>query len=78
MSVESMPPSVFPHWIHRIQYRCDACHTRLFEMELGTTIITMDGMRDGETCGACHNGERSFAVGIKTCNRCHRVESEQD
>ena len=71
MSAESMPPSVFPHWIHRVNYRCDACHKRLFEMELGATEITMDMMRKGESCGTCHNDEIAFGVQLETCETCH-------
>lgn len=77
MSVESMPASVFPHWIHRVRYRCDACHTRLFEMELGKTDISMDMMREGQSCGTCHDGERAFNVSIQSCNRCHAVSAEE-
>lgn len=78
MSVKSMPASRFPHWIHRINYRCDACHMRLFAMETGATSITMSGMRKGETCGACHDGERAFAVSIESCNTCHAAPSSEE
>jgi len=64
-------PAVFPHWVHRVRYRCDACHNRLFQMKLGATEITMDQMFDGESCATCHNGKRAFAVSFSTCNRCH-------
>jgi len=68
---EVVPPSKFPHWIHRVQFRCDACHNRLFKMELGASEITMEAMSKGESCGVCHNGERAFAVDFNSCNRCH-------
>ena len=71
-SVEITPSSIFPHWIHRINYRCDACHDRLFKMELGASEISMDLMKNGGSCGACHNGEAAFAVSFQSCNRCHR------
>jgi len=76
MSVASLPASVFPHWVHRVNYRCDACHTRLFEMELGATEITMEMMKRGESCGTCHNGETAFAIMLETCDRCHVPPSE--
>ena len=47
----SFPPAIFPHWIHRINYRCDACHDSLFRMEQGSTEITMGGFRRG--AGSC-------------------------
>jgi c(7)-type cytochrome triheme protein len=71
MNVDSLPASVFPHWVHRVNYRCDACHTRLFEMKLGATEVTMDMMKNGESCGTCHNGDIAFAVALETCDRCH-------
>lgn len=72
----AFPPSLFPHWIHRINYRCDACHDSLFEMKRGGTPVSMDLMDDGKVCGACHNGQIAFASNFQTCHRCH-VKSEE-
>lgn len=69
--LETFPPAVFPHWIHRINYRCDACHDDLFEMKRGTTPITMEMIKKGEVCGACHNGKLAFLPSFENCNRCH-------
>ena len=69
--LSSFPPSLFPHWIHRINYRCDACHDSLFEMKRGGTPVTMDLMKEGKVCGACHNGQLAFGSDMQTCNRCH-------
>jgi c(7)-type cytochrome triheme protein len=71
--VEIFPPSVFPHWRHRIHYRCDACHDSLFKMTKGTTPITMDLMAEGKSCGACHNGNQAFETNFANCARCHHV-----
>ena len=76
MSVDSMPASVFPHWIHRIHYRCDACHDSLFEMKYGGTPVTMDLMGQGKVCGTCHNGQLAFPSNFDSCHRCH-VEPEE-
>ena len=67
----SFPPAVFPHWIHRIHYRCDACHDSLFEMKRGGTPVSMDLMKAEKVCGACHNGELAFGSDFQTCDRCH-------
>lgn len=67
----AFPPALFPHWIHRINYRCDACHDDLFEMKRGGTPVTMDLMDDGKVCGACHNDQVAFASSFQTCHRCH-------
>jgi len=72
----AFPPALFPHWIHRINYRCDACHDDLFEMKRGGTTVTMDLMDDGEVCGACHNGQIAFASTFQTCHRCH-IKTDQ-
>ncbi len=78
VSVEMTPPSIFPHWIHRINYRCDACHDRLFKMELGATEISMDLMKGGGSCGTCHNGEVAFTINFQSCNRCHVPMAQDD
>lgn len=72
----AFPPSVFPHWKHRINYRCDACHNDLFKMKLGDTVITMDMMKKGESCGSCHNGNLAFDTSFSNCARCHRVPED--
>ena len=74
--LQSFPPSIFPHWIHRINYRCDACHDSLFEMKRGGTPVTMDLMKKGKVCGACHNGKLAFGSDFQSCNRCHVVIKE--
>lgn len=67
-------PAVFPHWIHRIRYKCYACHPALFEMKAGANPITMDALSAGEYCGKCHNGKTAWGIGFDTCNKCHYAE----
>jgi len=65
-----MRPVVFPHWFHRIRYRCNVCHGDLgFEFKAGGNDINMLGIIDGEYCGACHDG--NIAWGIENCDVCH-------
>ncbi len=66
-----MAPAVFPHWSHRIRYRCYACHPSLFEMKAGANDVSMDAIREGRFCGACHNGKVAWGVTFESCNRCH-------
>ena len=73
---QAFPPAIFPHWVHRINYRCDACHDSLYEMKTGSAEITMDMISAGESCGSCHNGEQAFASGVASCGRCHVQEGE--
>ena len=65
------PSAVFPHWIHRIRYKCYVCHPAITEMKAGANPITMDAIAAGKYCGACHNGKIAWAVTFETCNRCH-------
>ncbi len=65
------PPAVFPHWKHRTRFKCATCHPALFEMKRGAAQITMDAIRRGEQCGACHNGRTAWEAGFETCVRCH-------
>lgn len=66
-----IPLAVFPHWFHRIRYKCYACHPALFEMKAGANKVTMDAIGKGKFCGACHNGKIAWGVSFETCNRCH-------
>jgi c(7)-type cytochrome triheme protein len=65
---DKIAPAYFPHWVHRIKYKCYACHDDLFAMRRGANP-TMAAMAKGESCGACHNGKVAF--GVDTCQRCH-------
>ena len=71
LRVDGLPPAVFPHWVHRIRYRCKACHMELFEPRNGANRITMQQIAAGAACGRCHNGTAAFAATIGTCQRCH-------
>jgi len=73
-STQSTAPAVFPHWKHRIHYKCYACHNAIFQMKAGTAKITMQEISDGKYCGACHNGKQAWAVSFDTCNNCHKGE----
>jgi len=49
---EGMPPVIFPHWFHRIRFRCKVCHFELgFEMRAGSNEVTMQDIIDGKFCG---------------------------
>lgn len=65
-----MRPVVFPHWFHRIRFRCKVCHHELgFEMRAGANKITMADIIEGKFCGMCHNGEVAWSV--ERCDLCH-------
>jgi len=64
-----MPPVIFPHWIHRAEFKCKVCHPKIFEMRSGSNEIDMKKIVDGEFCGKCHNGTISWKP--VNCGRCH-------
>lgn len=65
-----MRPVVFPHWFHRIRFRCKVCHGDLgFKFQAGGNGINMLKIIDGEYCGACHNGDVAWS--IENCDLCH-------
>ena len=69
---DGVPVAVFPHYVHRMQFKCYACHEDLFVMKAGANDITMDAVQAGKFCGSCHNGKVAFQATFNTCPRCHR------
>jgi c(7)-type cytochrome triheme protein len=68
-----MRPVVFPHWFHRVRFRCKVCHADLgFKFKAGGNEINMVKVIDGQFCGACHNGEVAWS--IENCNLCHSAK----
>lgn len=68
-----MRPAIFPHWFHRIRFRCKVCHADLgFKFQAGGNDINMVKIIDGQFCGACHNGEIAWSV--ENCNLCHSAK----
>jgi c(7)-type cytochrome triheme protein len=68
-----MRPAIFPHWFHRVRFRCKVCHADLgFKFKAGGNDINMVKIIDGQYCGACHNGELAWSV--ENCNLCHSAK----
>ncbi len=67
---EGVRPVIFPHWFHRIRFRCKVCHSELgFKMRAGANDVLMADIVDGKFCGMCHNGQ--VAWGPERCELCH-------
>lgn len=65
-----MRPVIFPHWLHRIRYKCNACHNDSgFKMRSGADDMRMANIIDGKYCGMCHNDQISW--GTQQCQLCH-------
>lgn len=65
----------FTHAAHLARgARCADCHPALFKMQTGGLKLTMDAMAEGQACGACHNGQKAFAVmDGDQCLTCHKA-----
>jgi c(7)-type cytochrome triheme protein len=69
----SMRPVVFPHWFHRVRFRCKVCHADLgFQFKAGGNEINMLKIIDGQFCGSCHNGQLAWSA--ENCNLCHSAK----
>ncbi|MDH4044022.1 MAG: multiheme c-type cytochrome [Gemmatimonadota bacterium] len=68
-SARSYGPARFSHAMHRIRYRCTACHETLFPMKAGAGAMSKARMQQGDGCGACHDGTTAF--GFVNCTQCH-------
>ena len=60
--------------------KCTSCHTKIFKMKKGQSgPITMEKIKAGEQCGACHNGKTAvegktvfLATDTANCEKCHK------
>ncbi len=67
---EGMRPVIYPHWFHRIRFRCKVCHQELgFKMRVGADDNTMTDIINQRFCGICHNNK--IAWGPENCDMCH-------
>ena len=69
MKEASVNPVLFPHWFHRIRFKCKVCHEDIFKMQKGANDINMTAIMNGEFCGKCHNGLVAWEA--LYCDRCH-------
>lgn len=68
--LEGVRPVVFPHWFHRIRFRCKVCHQELgFKMRAGANDVNMADIIDGKFCGMCHDNRTAW--GPERCDLCH-------
>jgi len=65
-------PVTFSHEFHVIKKKssCSQCHSAIFVPKVSSFATSMNEMYKGRSCGACHNGQRAFAV-QGNCQKCH-------
>lgn len=71
---KDLSPVTFSHQKHAAKnVQCTDCHTKIFQMKRGETTkgqpILVADLMQGKYCGACHNGQKAFAV--TDCAKCH-------
>jgi c(7)-type cytochrome triheme protein len=74
--MQELPSAVFPHWFHRMRFRCFVCHPQIFPMRVTSEGITMDEIRAGRFCGTCHNDKIAWRPSYDTCPRCHVIRDD--
>ena len=63
--------TIFDHALHLdMDFGCDDCHPDLFVPKADGNDMTMSAMKDGEYCGACHDGDSAFSS-QGDCTTCH-------
>lgn len=69
----SAGPVRFSHAAHvdGAGLKCQQCHAKLFTNARQHKPVTMAQMRQGKSCGACHDGKTAFSV-TGNCKDCHR------
>jgi len=75
MKKASVKPVVFPHWFHRIRFKCKVCHEDIFILRKGANDINMTKIMNGQYCGKCHNGLIAWAP--LYCDRCHSYKGRK-
>ena len=64
---------MFSHDNHvgAVGLKCTDCHDSLYVTKDKHKKTTMAQMRQGKSCGSCHNGKKAFDVKGK-CDSCHK------
>ena len=62
----------FSHDLHLAMYGCGECHSRLYKPGKGNNPVSMAGMEQQKSCGACHDGKTAFTV-RENCAACHKL-----
>lgn len=65
----------FPHNRHLEIYRCNDCHSKVFNASPDNKRRTMVAMERGLSCGACHDAATAFSI-QGDCDRCHKSTLE--
>jgi c(7)-type cytochrome triheme protein len=74
-AVKATGATLFSHQKHlAAEPNCNACHPALFVAGYNKPT-TMAEMKQGKSCGACHNGKAAFS--IDSCAKCHPTKNQK-
>lgn len=63
---------LFSHDIHvAVGQKCTDCHDALYTTNAKHKKVAMAQMRQGQSCGVCHDGKKAFSV-TGDCKTCHK------
>ena len=63
---------LFSHKFHMGMYSCGECHPKLYIPGKDNATVSMTGMEEKKSCGACHDGKSAFTV-KENCEKCHQM-----
>jgi c(7)-type cytochrome triheme protein len=63
---------IFRHSKHLSMFTCTDCHDALYKTDKSNQHVTMSQMKQGKSCGSCHDGKSAFSV-AGDCVKCHQV-----
>ncbi len=72
--VKETGPTIFSHTDHLKTMQCKSCHNSIFNAGPNKKV-GMAQMEKGKSCGACHDGKKSFAV--SQCAKCHPIKDKK-
>ena len=72
LKVKGAKNVAFSHETHvnGVALECTECHSKLYTNAAGHKHTSMKQMKEGKSCGACHNGKQAFSV-KGDCAKCH-------
>jgi len=72
IKVQGAGPVTFSHAFHtkKEKYACSECHQKIFALDYKRTVVSMNAMEYGKSCGACHDDYKAFTI-RENCVRCH-------
>ncbi len=72
IAIPDFGAATFMHSKHLGMYSCTDCHDAIFKADKTNPHVTMAQMKQGLSCGSCHDSKTAFSV-TGDCVKCHQV-----